>query len=504
MTLNIDVDVCIYGGTSAGVTAAVQARRSGLSVVVLHSGAFLGGLSAGGLGFTDVGNQRAVGGIAREFYKRVGKAYGVVEEWRFEPHVAEQVFKDFIAETDTPVYYNVRLRGLSKANDKITSIVTESGDVVSARAFIDASYEGDLMALAGVSFHIGRESNSTYGETLNGAQIHHSHQFNHPVSPYVVEGVPGSGLLPGIEDGPLPVVGEGDHRVQAYNYRMCLTKVPDNRMPFPKPLHYDRAWYVLLARYYKTGWNETFRKYDPIRNNKTDTNNHGAVSTDFIGQNFAYPNATWAERLHILDAHKNYQQGLMWFLANDPEVPQDVRDAMNEWGLPRDEFKATGGWPHQLYIREARRMVTDVVMTEHHCRGTEVVDDAVGLGAYGMDSHNCRRYVLDGQVRNEGDVQVHGFPPYRISYRSIVPRKHECTNLVVPVCAAASHIAYGSIRMEPVFMVLGQSAAVAAQLAIQQKVALQDVPYSDLGAALTELGQILVPPPKAVNTQLGI
>lgn len=487
----LDVDLCVYGGTSAGIAAAVAARRLGLTAVILEPSGHVGGMSAGGLSMTDIGNKRAIGGLSREFYRRCGAHYGADEEWRFEPHVAEQVFHAMLDEASVPVFYRQFLASVEMDRARIARIAAESGLSVRARAFVDATYEGDLMARAGVSYTVGRESNSVYGETLNGAQVRDTHQFDFPVDPYVVPGDPSSGLLPGVEPDDGFVPGSGDHRVQAYNFRLCLTRVPANRIPFERPEGYDRREYELLARYLATGWNQVFRKFDPIRGDKVDMNNHGAVSSDFIGRNYAYPEASYAERERIFQEHVTYQQGYMWFMANDPAVPASIREQWAEWGLAADEFVETGGWPHQLYVREARRAVTDYVMTEHNCRGDRVAEDVVGLAAYTMDSHNCRRFVRDGRVWNEGDVQVAGFPPYPISYRSIVPRRGECENLLIPVCLSASHIAYGSIRMEPVFMILGQSAAIAAALALDLGCALQDLPYAELRPQLEQAGQVL-------------
>jgi hypothetical protein len=326
---------------------------------------------------------------------------------------------------------------------------------------------------------------------LNGVQMRDTHQFEADVDPYIIPGNPSSGLLPGINPGPPAPAGAGDDKVQAYNFRMCLTRAAD-RLPFPKPDGYDPLDYELLARYLQTGWSELFRKFDPVRGGKTDTNNHGAVSTDYIGGNWDFPAASWKRREEIFQAHVRWQQGLMWFLSNDERVPARWRSAMREWGLAADEFTDTGGWPYQLYIREARRMKNGRVITEHDCLGRACADDPVGLGAYAMDSHNCQRVVVDGFVRNEGDVQVCGFKPYPISYRALTPRHAEAENLLVPVCLAASHIAYGSIRMEPVFMILGQSAALAAHLALEQGCAVQDVPYAGLRRLLDESGQVTV------------
>ncbi|BCM92028.1 hypothetical protein IAD21_03907 [Abditibacteriota bacterium] len=622
---NLQCDVCIYGGSSAGVATALQVSRNGKMAIIIEPGNHLGGLSASGLGETDIGNKAAIGGIAREFYGRLGKKYGVAEEWTFEPHVAEGVFKEMAAEAKSPVLYRQFLKSVQKQGGRITSITLESGITVSAKMFVDTTYEGDLMAKAGVKYTVGRESNATYNEKLNGVQVHQLHQFDLAVDPYVIEGNPTSGLLTGISPEVPGPVGTGDHKIQAYNFRLCLTNDPANRIPFAKPAGYDPQRYVLLGRYLKAGWpaSEVFRKFDPIRNSfnanetenettpslqvsdvkdarslvgklkraggpftlylkqqfpselqtklnaydenqtpapelvqavvdglnrqiagplfytpalfakvqmsaatrqqvtqnltgealrrlnvrllqeaypvelgsqiyqKVDKNNHGAFSTDFIGENFDYPEADYATRERIFQAHVTYQKGLMWFMGNDPSVPETIRARWSQWGLPRDEFPETGGWPHQLYAREARRMLGGYVMTEKNCRAQEVVNDPVGLAAYTMDSHNVQRFVRDGRVWNEGDVQEKGVLPYPISYRSITPKKAECENLLVPVCLSASHIAYGSIRMEPVFMILGQSAADAATLAIDRGVALQDLPYSELKAKLDAHKQVL-------------
>ncbi|NJK91056.1 MAG: FAD-dependent oxidoreductase [Blastochloris sp.] len=487
----VSVDCCIYGGNSAGMAAAVTATRLGLSVVVVEPSAHLGGLSAGGLGNTDIGNKHAIGGLSREFYRQVGRHYEVEEEWRFEPQVAESIFEQWVEEHRFTVFKRSFLAEIRMEGNQLKALVLESGLTIQARIFLDCSYEGDLLARAGVSYTVGREANAVYGETLNGVQVRDKHQFDYAVDPYVVEGVPGSGLLPGIESsGPLPL-GSGDHRVQAYNFRMCLTQRDDIRVPFTRPEGYDDAWYVLLARYLAGGWNENFRKFDLLRGNKTDTNNHGPVSTDWIGQNHDWPEANYARREQLFQGHVRYQQGLFWFLTQDPRVPRSLRESMQSWGLAADEFVHSGHWPHALYVREARRMVSDWVMTEHECRGERRVPDAIALAAYTMDSHNCRRFVQEGRVWNDGDLQVAGFPPYSISYRSVIPKRGECGNLLVPVCLSASHIAYGSIRMEPVFMILGQSAATAAFLALKNKTTVQDLAYDELKSLLLTQGQIL-------------
>ena len=487
----LTADLCVYNASAAGVAAAIQGVREGLSVLLLNPGWHVGGLTSGGLGFTDFGNKAAIGGIALEFYKRLGAHYGVEAEWRFEPHVAEQVLTDWLREIGVTVHHGHYIESAVVTAGRITEITFTHGARARATCFIDASYEGDLLCAAGASYTVGREGNAKYGETLNGQQVRPKHQFDFPVDPYVRPGDPASGLLPGIEPG-MPEIGAGDHRVQAYNFRVCMTQRDDICVPFPKPAVYDRARYELLARYLAAGWNQMFWKFDMIRGHKTDTNNHGAVSSDFIGENYAWPASCHESREKIFQDHVNYHQGLWWFYRTDPAVPADVQAKVNTWGLAGDEFADTGHWPHQLYVREARRLVGGFVMTEQHCLSKTLVEDVIGLAAYTMDSHNCRRFVQDGRVRNEGDVQVHLPKPYGISYRTLVPKRGEVTNLLVPVCLSASHIAYGSIRMEPVFMVLAQAAATAAALAIKQKLSVQDVPYADLRRQLEAGNQILV------------
>jgi hypothetical protein len=486
----LQTDVCIYGGNAAGVIAAVQVARMGKRAVVLQPGGFIGGLTAGGLSCTDSGSKEAIGGLSREFYQRCGTHYGVESEWRFEPHVAVGVLQAMLEETDTPIYFQQFLQSVEMENQRLKSITLQGGLKVLAAAFIDCSYEGDLVAAAGVSYFVGREGNALYGEKLNGVQVHKSHQFDFPTDPYAIEGDPSSGLLPGIDPEPLAPIGSGDKRLQAYNFRLCLSNQKENRIAFEKPRGYDEREYILLARYLRTGWNEAFRKFDKIRGDKVDMNNHGAVSSDFIGRNHAYPEADYETREQIFQQHVTYQKGLMWFLSNDHRVPLEIREPMNEWGLARDEFGSTLGWPHQLYIREARRMVSDYVMTEGDCRVERACDDPIGLASYQMDSHNCRRFVQDGKVFNEGDVQV-PVMPYGISLRAILPKRGECENLLVPVCLSSSHIAYGSMRMEPVFMLLAQSAATVACMALESTCSVQNIGYDELRPQLESDGQIL-------------
>jgi len=509
-----EADIVIYGGTSVAVISAVQAQRMGKSVIVVSPDKHLGGLSSGGLGWTDTGNKSVIGGLSREFYQRIWQHYNRQEAWKWqkkseygnrgqgtsaidgkertmwisEPHVAEQVFEDFVAEYNIPVHRDEwldRKKGVKLDGTRIGSITTLSGKTFKGKVFIDATYEGDLMAAAGISYHVGREANSVYNEKWNGIQVgvlHHGHHFgDRKISPYVKPGDPASGLIPGISDKDPGKKGGGDHRVQAYCFRMCLTEHPENRVPFPKPEGYDPKQYELLGRILNSGWRDVFGKFDPIPNRKTDTNNHGPFSTDNIGMNYDYPDASYERRREIIKEHETYQKGLMYFLANDSAVPQDIRIRMSKWGLAKDEFIDNGNWPHQLYIREARRMIGEYVTTENDVLGKCKPPKPVGMGSYTMDSHNVQRYIKpDGFVQNEGDIGVRPKKPYRIAYGSITPKKNECENLLVPVCVSSSHIAFGSIRMEPVFMILGQSAATAAGFAIDDNIAVQDVSYDKL------------------------
>ncbi|MGM0667250.1 MAG: FAD-dependent oxidoreductase [Bacteroidota bacterium] len=537
-------DIVIYGGTSAGISAAIQGARLGRSVILIEPSNRLGGLTTGGLGQTDIGNKQVIGGISREFYRNIKKHYddpanwvwqprseykdggqtrtGEDEDamWTFEPSAALEVYHDMIRDLDITLAYNKRLNretGVSKIDNVINSISMVSGETYHGKVFIDATYEGDLMAAAGISYTVGRESNLQYGESLNGVQtselgktlkstisynsVHHN--FIDGVDPYIIKGDPSSGLLPFINEGGPGTEGEGDSGIQAYCFRMTLTDHPENRIPFSKPDNYKELDYELLFRNYEAAEGPIEEMYsygDPLvpwinsamPNRKTDTNNQKGFSTDFIGQNWDYPEASYEERERIVERHRHYQQGLMWTLAYHPRIPAKVRDKVSQWGTCKDEYEREDGWQQQLYIREARRMVSEYVMTQKNCERIEIVDDPIGMAAYGMDSHHVKRYVNSkGFVSNEGNVEAPVQAPFPISYRSIVPKKKECSNLVVPVCISASHIAFGSVRMEPVFMILGQSSALIACLAIEEDKAVQDLAYGDLREELIKQKQIL-------------
>ena len=511
--------VGIYGATSAGITAAVQAARMGHSVVLIDCDGWIGGLTTSGLGATDIGNKAAIGGLAREFYREVkahydkqaawqhetrdqylSHGYGHTRDgdaaWMFEPSVASAIFARWLREAGVEVV-STRLdrstTGIERDGARLVAVRCEDGSRWTAQVWLDCSYEGDLMAAAGVRYTVGRESNAQYGESLNGVQVANStkHQFTQAVSAYRRAGDPQSGLLPGIEAGP-GAEGSADHKLQAYCYRMCVTDVPSNRRAWTKPAGYDEQEYELLLRHFDAG--STMAPWHPLwmPNRKTDANNNGAVSTDWIGGNWDWPEASYQRRDELRAAHLRWQQGLMWTLAHHPRVPESVRREVSAYGPTLDEFPDTEGWPPLLYVREARRMQGLITMTEHHCMSRETVEDPVGLGAYTMDSHNVQRYVdTQGLVRNEGDVQVRVPQPYGISWRALIPAADECSNLIVPVCLSATHIALGSIRMEPVYMVLGQSAATAACLAIERQESLHQLPYGVLQARLLADGQVL-------------
>ncbi len=523
-------DLVIYGGTSAGITAAVQAKRMGATVIVLEPSARIGGLTTGGLGQTDIGRKAAIGGISREFYQRIRQHYAddanwtwetqnsyrssgqsrtLANEdtmWTFEPSAALKVMRDFVTENQIKLIHNARLdrtpldqhkqrvKGVVMDNATIMALITEDQKTYRGRCFIDATYEGDLLAGAGVSYVVGRESAKLYDETLNGVQTKRAlhHQLRAGVDPYRIPGNPSSGLLPDIDaTGP----GEeqmGDHRVQAFCFRMCLTDQPANRMKLVKPTDYDPLDYELLFRNFEAGAKVLPWSFSLMPNRKTDINNNRGVSTDFIGQSYQYPEASYQAREAIVNQHLQYQKGLLWTLANHPRVPLTMRQQVSQWGPCRDEFTSSDGWQRQLYVREARRMVGKTVMTQNHCQGSLIANQPVGLAAYTMDSHHVQRYVdKNGHVRNEGDVQVGGFSPYGIEYGSLTPLEAECNNLLVPVCLSASHIAFGSIRMEPVFMVLGQTAATAAIHAILENQTVQNINYDSLRRRLLRDQQVL-------------
>ena len=519
-----NADVIIYGGTSSAVAAAVQVIRMGRSVIIVSPDKHLGGMSSSGLGFTDTGNKEVIGGIAREFYQLIYQHYQNPASWKwqkqseygntgqgnpaidgekrtqwiFEPHVAEEAFETMIKSNNITVFRGELLdreSGVVLKNKKIISIKTLNGKLFKGKVFVDATYEGDLMASAGVKYTVGREADSVYNETWNGVQkgvFHHGHYFKDNVDPYKIPGDPSSGLLPRISADNPGENGSGDNKIQAYCYRLCLTRVPENKIPITRPEGYDSTQYELLARLSSTRWDEFFNKYDPVPNLKTDVNNHGPFSFDNIGMNWDYPDASYDRRKEIIQEHILYQKGLLYFMATDKRIPAEVRKAMNQWGFAKDEFADNGGWPYNIYVRESRRMLGEYVMTENDVLGKREVPQSIGMGSYTMDSHNVQRYVTpEGFVQNEGDIGVDANLPYQIALGSIIPKREDCLNLLVPVCLSASHIAFGSLRMEPVFMILGQSAGTVASISIDKGKTLYELSYDEIRNELEAEGQIL-------------
>lgn len=529
-------DIVVYGGTSGGVVAAIQAARSGQGVILISPTQKLGGLTASGLGMTDTaGYREIIGGLAREFYQRIGEHYSDPVHWkwgdrdaymkkhgshpdgmmhRFEPHVAAKVFAEWAAESKITIVRGERLdlrHGVLKEGTRITALRMESGRTFPGKMFIDATYEGDLLPGAGIAHTHGRESAETYQERFAGVQPRTGveHQFRHSVDPYIKPGDSSSGLLPGIHaatPASMGAEGSADKLVQAFNFRLCLTDVPENRMPIQRPDGYDAGRYELLGRYFKAGFDLPFGLHDGMPNRKTDLNNFGPFSVDYLRGNDGYVEGDYADRDHIIAEHMRYQKGLLYFFLTDARIPTHLRQQLAEWGYAKDEFTDTGHWPWQIYVREARRMVSDHVMTEHHVLGAQTAADSVGLGCYPLDCHNVQRFVsAEGYALVEGGIYQTGHSPYPISYRSIVPRRAECENLLVPWSLSASHVAFLSIRMEPVFMVLSHSAATAASLALRNRCAVQDIAYEQLRVDLAKQNQILDfkpdhPKPEPVNS----
>lgn len=510
----LSVDLVVYGGTSAGVTAAVQAAKMGKSVVLISPNKHLGGMTSNGLGWVDVNNPQAIGGITNLFFNHVWEYYQRPSSWVWEaqhpikgqlmklhpqdkrmwvlePHIGERIFNAMVAAANVLVVRNESLNrrdGVTMIDRRILQITMESGRVFSGKMFIDATYEGDLMAASNISFIVGREPNTCYNETINGIQPNST-----SIDPYRVRGDPSSGLLPRIcsDIGGNP--GDGDEGVPAYNYRMCLTDLPENRVFIEKPPGYDERDYEMLFRVIESNVAiNSFFKLDLLPNRKTDSNNSGLVSTDYVGMSWNYPEADYSTRRQIAKEHELWQRGLVWTLQHHQRVPTEIQTYYAPWGLPKDEFADNNHWPYELYVREARRMVSAVVIDEQAALGNTPVLDSIGLASYNMDSH-CVRYILTSSnfLGTDGGTFEKVLDPYPLSYQAIIPLRTECENILVPVCLSASHAAYGSIRMEPTFMILGQSAASAASLAIDLGVSVQDVPYTTLQQQLIADGQVL-------------
>lgn len=494
----IESDVCVYGATAGGVSAACSAARLGKKVVLVDEGRHVGGMTSSGIGITDFGSREAVGGFALEFYQRMGKHYRRPESWGFEPRLAEQELQGMLKSSGVSLYPERRVAQVKKQLATIGEFVAENGDVFRARVFIDASYEGDLMAKAGVKYTAGREGNALYGETHNGVQFSSgADRFQVLMDPYVNPGDPASGLLALVDSAPMGKAGEADAGLQAYAFQLCMTREPENQIPLEPPPGYNPARYELLGRYIQavqaSGKNfgvDSFFNFQKVAPSKYVVSSHGPVSVDHVGRSASYPEATAEARAVIRKDHEDYLRGLFAFLRTDRRVPVSVRKELEHWGLCRDEFTATAGWPPMLHIRQARRMVSSVVMTEKHCRGEVQVEDSIGVASNTAELAVCRRGVNKGKVQNEGAFRL-GVLPYGISYRSITPKVEECANLLVPVCMSSSHVAHASLRAEPTLMILGQAAGTAASIAVDQYVLVQQVKYEDLRNALLAGGAVL-------------
>eukprot|EP01119_Soliformovum_irregulare_P005694 TRINITY_DN17437_c0_g1_i1.p1 TRINITY_DN17437_c0_g1~~TRINITY_DN17437_c0_g1_i1.p1 ORF type:complete len:522 (+),score=113.17 TRINITY_DN17437_c0_g1_i1:121-1686(+) len=501
VTSDQSFDVVVYGATASGVTAAAAAAKEGFCVALVERGRHIGGMVSGGLGWTDVGDPSVIGGSALEVFKLIGKIYGKTEPvFHFEPHVAEAAFYELLQGTSVKIFFDREIKNVTMNGAHVESIITTDGSVYSASIFIDTSYEGDLLALAQVEYTFGRESTSQYNETYAGRLKEPSpwggHQFNVEVDPHDSEGR----LLPLIYDGDAGVPGQADKKVQAYNFRMCLTNNQSNRVPIPPPKNYDPKMWEIFRRYLAAKPSiKSIRQVmsvSPLPNQKSDVNNNGPISTDVIGWNWDYPEANWTDREVIWEAHIQYTKSFFYFLANDPAVPQEMREEMRTWGLAKDEFVDTYNWPNQLYVREARRMIGEYIMTQHDRIENNTKPDSIGVGSYNIDTHNAQRFperTDSGSWRtlNDGDVERIFKQHFQIPYRCLLPKRQDCDNLIVPVCVSASHIGYGPIRLEPQYMIMGQSSGVAAAFAIRDNVSVHDVNINALQQRLADLGQIL-------------
>jgi hypothetical protein len=494
-------DVVIYGGTAGGVMAALAAAGEGASVTLLEPGNHLGGMVSGGLGRTDMDRQQhLVGGLAREFFQRVGRHYGQDLSWFFEPGVAERTLRDWLAGTKVQVIYDSSLASVRKDRNRITELLTRGGKSFSARVFVDATYEGDLLKAAGVSWAIGREGRSKYHESFAGRQelLPGNHQLRVPTSPFDDNG----NLVPYVHpEQDLVPVGEGDGRVMGYGYRLCLTNDPNNRVPIEKPDGYDPARFGLVRNYVKALGDKIsvrdFAGISKMPGNKTDLN-AATVSTNLLGAGKAYIEADYETRKKILEEHRSWAHGLLYYLANDPEVPESFRREIGQWGLAKDEFTDTGHWPQQLYIRDSRRMLGEYVLTQDDLQKNITKYDSIGMAAYNVDIREVQwiAKTVTRFPKAVKEVLMEGYlsmpiEPWEIPYRSLLPKWSECSNLLVPLAISASHVANASFRMEPQYMITGQSAGVAAALAARSDVAVHLVDIRLLQKRLRQQKQVL-------------
>eukprot|EP01089_Gocevia_fonbrunei_P004263 TRINITY_DN14289_c0_g1_i1.p1 TRINITY_DN14289_c0_g1~~TRINITY_DN14289_c0_g1_i1.p1 ORF type:complete len:530 (-),score=111.80 TRINITY_DN14289_c0_g1_i1:73-1662(-) len=497
-------DVVIYGATPSGILAAVASAREGLSVLLFEPLNHLGGMVSGGLGNTDIGNPTVIGGTTLKFFELIGQQYdksGPV--WHFEPHVASKVFNDLITQQGTliTVALNTTLISLHKEGTRITSLqVSQNSQVssteieVTGSVFIDASYAGDLLYLSGVSYAWGRESTQEYSETLAGRlsvpTAYGDHQFSVAVDPHDAPGK----LSPLVYGGDPGQIGAADKKVQSYNFRLCFSSDPNNQVPFPKPQNYDPTYWNLLKRYIQIhgGSIDDYLIFGGLPNKKFDINNKGPISTDVIGKSWDYPLANATHRQAIWQEHIDYTQSFLYFLAHDSSVPSKIRDELNKYGLCADEFTSNNNWPPQLYIRESLRMKGKYIFTQKDRERDLRKNDTIGMGSYNVDTHNAQRIPQGSGTVTEGDVEMKYFENFEMPYSIMLPKETECENMLVSVCLSASHIGYGPLRLEPQYMILGESAGLAAAMAVKENAGkVANVKIIDLQKKLLSLNQIL-------------
>ncbi|QIU92675.1 FAD-dependent oxidoreductase [Bacteroides faecium] len=486
-------DLIVYGGTSSGIIAAYAASKGGLKVAILEPGKHIGGLTTSGLGHVDIGNPETVGGYAREFLKRVGSHYGKTKiQVDMESSVAENVFQQMLKETGVDVYYHSRLlsrRGVVRQGNKIQNLILEDGREFSARIYIDATYEGDLMAQSGVSYTVGREAIKKYNESSAGIQPYKLVRKYNDTQLKEVKQLSDAFPLDYVFSD-REQVGDADHRVQAYVYRLCITTNKENQVPFTKPGGYDPQRYAnVLTRINRLKLltlDKALTLYK-LPNQKFDVNH-----MDLVNASWKYAEASYEDRNYIESYHKHYQQGLLYFLSNDEKVPEQLRNDTKRYGYAADEFADNDNWPYMLYVREGRRMIGKYVMRQQDAWDNPHKEDAIAIGSYFMDCHTVQRFITPaGEMLEEGEMKHAPFRPYEISYGAIIPKQKECENLFVSVCMSATHTIYGSLRMEPVFMMTGHAAGAASVLAIRDNLAIQQVDIQQLQKELISQGQIL-------------
>jgi hypothetical protein len=495
-------DVVVYGATASGSMAAIAAAQHGMHVALVEPGAHIGGMLSGGLSNSDVENQQQlIGGLAQQFFAAAGAHYHQPISYAFEPHVAEEILRDMLAKARVAIFFHSRLASAQKNGSAITHIRLEDGREFIAHVFIDSSYEGDLMKAAGVTYVVGRESRDKYDEPLAGRQdlLPGHHQFRFTVSADTA----GGGLLPFVvAQKDVAVTGSADGRFQSYCFRLCLTEDPADRLPITRPEGYDPNRYELARRYLEAAKGALslgdFLGVVRIPNGKSDVNSTGPVSTDLLGASWEYPEASYARRQQIWEEHLTWAQGLIYFLQNDPAVPEAIRVQANHWGLPKDEFVDTGHWPNQLYVREGRRMQGEYFLTEHDLETLREKYDSIGMAGYNIDIREvewlAHKVYLFPKVINQ--VFMEGYlsmpvRPWQIPYRALLPMEEQASNLLVTVCISASTIAYASFRMEPNYMIAGESAGTAAALAVKTKRSVHKIDIAELQSELRANGQIL-------------